>query len=264
MQCIVCGKKSFLMKKISGQPVCDDCRKKLPNLELEFTKDSAKELMRYEGATKLFCRTHNLGRLYIDNENGLFVVNEKINDEGRTDTMYVFSVLYIENFAMYYSVRKTKNGQAVLNKKKDCVVGDIVFHCAMKYPTITFDYILRKNIEMPFYNIDSTHISWDEPIMLRDFKNVFYVMVENAFKRYRRSLEEDKPQNENMFTKDRMKDDLQKAMAAFFLEKGYTEQDLRRQKKKLMKTFHPDEGETNDEYAQKINQYYDILKRNLN
>lgn len=252
------------MKKISGLPVCDNCRKRLPSFDLQFTKDSVKQLIEYKGNTELFHKTHNLGKLCIDNENGLFVVNEKINSEGKTNSQYVFSVLYADNFTLYYEIYKDKKGQAVLRKNKSRVAGDIIFHCAMRYPTITFDCTLLKNIEMPFLKIDSTHISWDEPIVLRDFKNIFYVMVERAFKRYRRSLENDSPEKENMFTKDRMKSDLTEALAAYYLEPGYTEADLKKRKRKLMKTFHPDEGETNEEYAQKINRYYDILLRNIN
>lgn len=45
------------------------------------------------------------------------------------------------------------------------------------------------------------------------------------------------------------------------LEEGYTLEELKKQRNRLMKTFHPDEDDAEiTKYAQKINHAFEILK----
>lgn len=73
--------------------------------------------------------------------------------------------------------------------------------------------------------------------------------------------EEDRINSQNELT------DLQKAMIAFMLDDlNITQDELKKKRNKLVKSFHPD-GSSNEEEdnknTQKINYYYDILKKQL-
>ena len=61
-----------------------------------------------------------------------------------------------------------------------------------------------------------------------------------------------------------MNREYQNALALYMLKEPYTQQDVSRQRKRLMKGFHSDtDGGCSDEYAKRINSSYDILIRNL-
>ncbi len=57
--------------------------------------------------------------------------------------------------------------------------------------------------------------------------------------------------------------ELQKALALFMFDSmaDVTEENLKKQRNALIKTFHPDAGEDNAAYAQKINDAYDLLQK---
>ncbi len=57
-------------------------------------------------------------------------------------------------------------------------------------------------------------------------------------------------------------DEVQKALALFMFESmaDVTEDNLKKQRNALIKAFHPDAGENNEAYSQKINAAYDLLK----
>lgn len=77
---------------------------------------------------------------------------------------------------------------------------------------------------------------------------------------YKRS---DESQN-NYRTNSNNSFDYYGALNLFMLDEGYTMDELKKQRNRLLKSFHPDEGsEETKKYAQKINSAYEILKRNL-
>jgi len=59
--------------------------------------------------------------------------------------------------------------------------------------------------------------------------------------------------------------ELIKAMNLFMFDnlEGLTESDIRKQRNKLLKAFHPDKGEESALYAQRINRAYDLLIKNI-
>jgi hypothetical protein len=92
-------------------------------------------------------------------------------------------------------------------------------------------------------------------------------MIKKAFTAYEDELKRQKEQAMQE-ERDRMSsgaNELQVAMAVFFLSEGYTKTELRRQRNMLIKTFHPDSHQTDQqEYAAKINNYYEILLNHIN
>lgn len=54
------------------------------------------------------------------------------------------------------------------------------------------------------------------------------------------------------------------ALSLFMLEEGYTLDELKKQRNRLMKSFYPDEDDTETvRYAQKINWAYEVLKNRV-
>lgn len=58
--------------------------------------------------------------------------------------------------------------------------------------------------------------------------------------------------------------ELIKAMGLYMLDDlNVTEAELKSTRKKLIKTFHPDEGETMENFSQRVNSSYDLLKKHI-
>lgn len=77
---------------------------------------------------------------------------------------------------------------------------------------------------------------------------------------YRKSAES----QTNYRTSGTHSSDYYAALNLFMLDEGYTMDELKKQRNRLLKSFHPDEeSEETKKYAQKINSAYEILKRNL-
>lgn len=68
----------------------------------------------------------------------------------------------------------------------------------------------------------------------------------------------------NYQTSGNSSSDYYAALNLFMLDEGYTMDELKKQRNRFLKSFHPDEAsEETKKYAQKINSAYEILKRNV-
>ena len=260
MECSICGKNVLFPKKIFDGALCKDCVAKLPTPNIELSVGMAKELIDFKGDTKNFRATTNLGKLHIDYGNGYFVAGEKVNKDGTTETPFVFSVLDLTDYSITFDIRMKKNGEPFTGSKKNTIIGDTTFRCSLNNPDVFLSIPLARGQIVKYYYTDKTHISWEEPMELKKFRIAFDQMVKKAFTDY-----EEKIKQQRAMQQEEMEEtnELKLAMAVFFLEEGYTKAELRRQRNMLIKTFHPDSQKTNaQEYAQKINHYYEVLLRN--
>ena len=261
MKCSICGNNVAFPKKIYDGGLCRECAKKLPTPEMEMTVLMAKELMEYKGDSEHFTATANLGKLYIDYGHGTFVIGEKVDKKGKTETPFVFSVLDLADYAISFNIRLKKNGQPFPGSKRNTIVGDIHFKCSLNNPCVFISVPLARGKIVKYYYTDASHITWDEPMEVKEFRIAFQQMVKKAFTEYEDELKRRQARQEPV---QEGANELQVAMAVFFLTEGYTKAQLRRQRNMLIKTFHPDSGQTGEEeYAQKINHYYEILLDNL-
>ena len=81
-------------------------------------------------------------------------------------------------------------------------------------------------------------------------------------KRQEQYFEEERRRNESL--KNKENETVLKALALFMLEESFTEAELKAQRARLMKVFHPDNANVEDHsYAQKINDAYIVLQKEL-
>lgn len=287
--CSICDKNLSLFdgKKIFGNGlVCKECIGKIPKMavsSLEHLTDyDVKDLMAYAYATapklrSVFLETASYGTLHIDEINGLFAICDKkqVDKTGRlSDTVKdIYQALYLTNISMTIVPDKTQNSP---NKIK----GLVKFVAVLTNPQINISTTVKERVSCVCYEVDDEHMGFDEPNDLVFFKNMFNQMMKKAFDRYKKAWEEQKEieeekkkeeerkrrEQEEKEHKEMEKQDMEyiKAKAAFMLEDGYTEKELKTQRNRLLKTFHPDEGETDvSSYTQNINKYYKILMKHM-
>ena len=98
-------------------------------------------------------------------------------------------------------------------------------------------------------------LEWQEPADLTMFRNMFNQMLENARKKY------DETCRNTLICKADI--DYFKAKSLFMVEDDYDEEEIKIIRKKMMKIYHPDNGETDTKKSETINRYYDILMERL-
>ena len=59
-----------------------------------------------------------------------------------------------------------------------------------------------------------------------------------------------------------IKSELEKAKTLFMVSDNYSVEEIKKIRNRLIKSFHPDGNEFDDEYAKKINNAYDVLIKN--
>ena len=75
---------------------------------------------------------------------------------------------------------------------------------------------------------------------------------------------DEKRRQQDNYKTDMKNDEFNNALALFMLSPDYTLDEIKKQRKRLLKSFHPDEGDPeSNQYAQRINCAYDILYKNL-
>lgn len=287
--CSVCDKNLSMFdgKKIFGQGlICKECMGKVPKMSLNalqhLTDYDIKELISYasETAPKLrnaFLETASYGTLHIDEINGLFAVCDKkmVDKTGKLSNLVkdVYSAIRLTDISLTVVPDKEQ-------KNPNKVKGTVKFVAVLSDPQIHISTTVREHVYCNCYPVDDTHIGFDEPNELVFFKNMFNQMLSKTYDRYKKAYEEQEAAEEERrqweermkeeqkeketIAKERMDMEYIKAKAAFMLEDGYTEKELKMQRNRLLKTFHPDEGQTDvSSYTQNINKYYQILMKHL-
>lgn len=143
---------------------------------------------------------------------------------------------------------------------------------AIRY-LLAFIFLLFVPLNIVFYKIE-TGIEIDiqeKPGKLKGWKE-----KELAYKSYIEQLKREKMEAEARYQQEKAANnqrkenqtnasqynDYQEALALYMLTCPYTKEEVRKQRNRLLKTFHPDESSDNSRYAQKINKAYDILMKN--
>ncbi len=271
--CAECGKKTKILTRISlsdGNYLCSECSKGIPSYMLDtvlkvYTLDDFRGLKNYLNTTnkeyaQKFRETRSFYTLHVDTENRLLYIGNKIEEK----TMFLRLADIVE-FDLLFSADEYKEGIV-----HDKVYGKILFQIKYEYPYFYHEEILAKDVKATAkQSFFSTKVEYGNPKDMVEFLT-FFLLAQN------KAIDEEIGQLENEYGcfdyqvpeyeigKDN--NELVQALGLFMFDSvnDLTMENLRIQRNRLMKAYHPDIGLPEDnKFAQKINNAYEILKKHL-
>lgn len=260
--CAACGGKANILTrtKLKDKTVlCRKCASKVPSyirktLKNRYALQDYKNLMRYVDYSRkelnpLFHSTYNYYAIQLDEEHGLFSLGRKINEKS-----VIFRLDKVIGFDLAFKGESYKESLV-----DNYVNGKIVMGLEMEEPYFYHEEILSSYAKAPAKKIMmGTKVSYGDPRGMREFLEMFLRACEacRMAAANREEITEYSPFANNITG------DLQQAMALFMIDhfEDITVERIRKQRNRLIKAFHPDVGQVeNDAYAQKINNAYELL-----
>lgn len=262
--CAKCGRKTRLLTRTrlaDDNYLCSECTSVIP----DHMMDSVRKCYSYEGYNNLieyidysnkalrpiFRETHSYYNLHIDTEHGLFYIGSNFND----CTIFL-RMRYIDDYSLTFAAEEVKAG-TFENK----IMGKILFRIQMGHPVFYYETILdnyaKVKAKKAFFG---TEYRYENPKEMDEFLLFFESAIAADLRSYNKSLEDEAEGVEPEAT------ELQQAMSLFMIDNvsDISLADLKAQRNRLIKTFHPDAtSEKDTKYAQKINQAYYILKQHI-
>lgn len=266
--CVECNKKTtplLRFKLADGNYLCSDCCSKLPSY---ITEQLSKQDIDYYhhvldyleySNTNLkpkFQETHNYYNLHIDVNNLLFYIDRKLKD----DTL-ILEFKHIADFEILYDPSTYKEG--VIGDK---VFGNVLFRIVMNEPFFNYEAIFDKQVKSKAKKaFFGSKISYENPKGMDEIIEVFNSTYETAIAIESAGYEG--YQRENSSNGNNINDDLTQALNLFMFDSldDVDLEKLKKQRNRLVKTFHPDSSEESidDKFMVKINAAYEIIKKHL-
>lgn len=291
--CPICSKEirifDFSAKKFNyNEKICKECLNKIPSVmhtNLQYlTPDDYNNIISYvdniKNSISDFSVTHSYGDLHLDSNKGLFAICKKNKfKNGKLDPneLNIFNCLDLENIELNFikdKNRKIQNGN---------VYGNVELIFGIKSLDISVKHIVKKKEKTEIIQIENQY-GYDEPYELKIFKSEFQRMIERTVNKYNENVkrnneifenlnkemerqqkiyEEMKRESERLEKeKSNSQSELEKAKTLFMVSDGYSVEEIKKIRNRLIKSFHPDGNEFDDEYAKKINNAYDVLIKN--
>lgn len=266
--CAECGKKTGLLsrtKLVDGNYLCSECTKRIPvymqdSFGQYYTLPDYRQFKDYieysdEALRPLFHQTHQFYDIHIDTENNLFYIGGFL----KNDTV-ILRFRHIEDFDLIFSVEDFKEGAL-----GDKVTGKILFKIKMNEPLFFYETILmygaKAKAKKTFFG---SEIKYENPNGMDNFLLFFNSAYLADLEAYRDSLLEEYDDYDDTFEEPSDIDvELYQAMSLFMIDdlSVVSLSELKEQRNRLIKTFHPDKAGNNDtKYTQKINSAYELLK----
>jgi len=256
-KCAYCGAKAGIFgrnKLLDGKYVCSKCSADIPSyivscLPTGYTFEDFVELKKYAEYSKnelkpRFNETYSYYSIRIDTEHGLYYIEDGI----WSDPFYL-EMSNIEDFDLLFAPEKYKEGLI-----GDKVYGKVLFRIKAHDPYFYFETILDDKVKAKAKkSFFGSKVECDNPKGLDEFLLHFNVAWQTSLH----------SQHEYEATVDEEATELQQALTLFMFDsfEDVTAEQLKAQRNKLIKTFHPDIGtDAEQKYAQKINAAYEILK----
>ena len=259
--CSDCGKKAGLLTRTKlrdGKYLCSDCTSNIPSYVMEsvsgnYDFDDYIDLKGYikysnENLKPKFKETACYEKLHIDEDNLIFYISPGFLGEP----------LYLEfanilSFDMDYQAETVKEG--IIGDK---VFGRVLVELDMAIPNFTYAKVLAKDVKAKAKtNFLGTKVTYEYPKKMEEFLIRFMTAWNEALE----DVQEE-------YTQDSVSmNELEKAKVLFMLDdtEDISLEDIKEQRNRLIKMFHPDAGNASDtKYAQKINAAYEIIKKSLN
>lgn len=252
MSCIICEKPAGIgSTRLQNGRVCKDCTSKLPSIMLRgrpyLQEYTLKYAMDYVSKNmEKFQATASYGKLHIDEIHGLFAVSDALNKENKPKSgNNIFSVYDLGDVGLCCNSPRFSRGN---------VFADIEFTCSIENPRVLFKVVIKRNAKCVSKRSGFNDIDWNEPSDLSMFRTLFNNMLSGAFERIANLL----------CGKTIYEFELEKARALFMLDENYTNDNLKKARRLLMKAYHPDvAGEDVTREAQIINDSYNLLRSHL-
>lgn len=266
VKCTCCGKKTNVLTRTrleDGQYLCSKCLEMIPyelSRELEGRSyadfETLKEYMEVNNPDwdKMFRETHKFHGIHIDTANALFYL------DWLHPTTY-FRFVDLDEFSLEFVPDEVKEG--MFGTK---VTGKIYMKIRVDSMLLYMDKVLAKDVKASakISGVMNKKVTYENPKGMDEFLHHFLrawdyaANIRKAADYYSNCYEQssyEQPSYQN--------NELQQAMALFMIDdlNAITLADLKSQRNRLIKTFHPDHGSAADNgYAQKINIAYETLK----
>ena len=267
--CAACQEKTKILSRTKlrdGNFLCSSCMKAVPSfmrssvkkgyditdyhMLISYIKESNEELR------PIFRETDRYYSVHIDSENHLFYIGKAIND----NTVF-FKLHNVLNFDLVFKGENVREGFGSTK-----VFGKLLMEIEGQAPYFYYDTVLDNYASVKAQKImHGTKIKYDNPKGMNEFREFFLFIWNESIALNSYHYEETTQQYEEAVS-SAMPFELQQAMALFMFDdlKDVTISKLKLQRNRLMQTFHPDHGNAEDtQYAQKINNAYEVIKGNL-
>lgn len=261
--CADCGKKTKFLTRMTladGSVLCSECQEKIPSYMMDSVRnnygyDDYLELKKYLEYSKKelkpkFHETHKYYNIHIDTDHRLLYIDSFLD----TETVY-FHLYNVEDLNFTFSAEEFKEG--MINDK---VTGKVLMSIRISTPACYYEKIVDKNArakaKKEFFG---TKIKYENPNGMDEFMLFFNNAHLADFEaEYDRVLDQE---IETGYPDIPI--EFQQAMSLFMIDdlSAITLSELKAQRNRLIKTFHPDQTTNTDtKYAQNINAAYETLK----
>lgn len=144
------------------------------------------------------------------------------------------------------SKMRFKNGSFVQGDKRE-------------YSEMTNEEIVKEAVRQAQMEKEKAEKQREYEAKCRAYEEYKRIMREEQARKEREQREREQQQRASATNQE-----YQSALSMFMLEEGYTLEQLKKQRNRLLKSFHPDEGNGEDNiFAQKINVAFDLLKSKI-
>lgn len=267
--CDECGKKTNLLTRVKlrdGKYLCSSCAGAIPNYAFkslleEYTFDMYHDFLEHiqhsnQHLRRIFTETDHYYSIHVDAKNSLFYIGRRVDE--RT-VFYHFSDIL--DFELAFDPKEYKNGLL-----GDRVTGRVLMKLEMLDPDFRYEVVLDESaVTEAKKTLFGTKLEYDNPPGMDRFHLLFLMLWKED------TLEADYAETFEAYTgrplqvqKTAPGPQLQQAMALFMIDDldRVTPEELKRQRNRLIKTFHPDAASPETtKYAQRINAAYEILKQ---
>lgn len=265
INCAGCGIQTNLLfrtKLRDGKYVCSKCMKIFPSYMKQTAKKeyTLEEYNNFKGYLEyseqylqpIYRETHSFHQIGMDTNNLIFRLGYSIDK----NTLF----LKFENLVEFDMVFKPEEYKKDLVGNK--VKGDIVMGITMSNPCFKHEEILVYGAKAKARKaLFGASIRYENPKGMDLFMDAFACAWEESM-----SKENESYYSYNEAPVSSNPSELQQAMVLFMIDNldDITLSSLKLHRNRLMQTFHPDAGSSEDtKYAQKINTAYDVLKNAL-
>lgn len=262
--CAECGIKTNILtrKKLTdGKYICGTCLKKLPYFLRDYDYDfnTYEDFLNYikeqqEIYRSLFRETHNYISIHLDTEHSIFYLSDKIFGKGIDDTTLFLKLEDTEEFELIFVPNTYKEGTF-----GDKLQGKVLMRLRMSNPEFYYETTVAYNESAKVKkNVLGSKITIVDPPELTEFLAYFNAARDTAVAIKDAACDDTREENNIS--------ELQQAMALFMIDSldNITQEELKSLRNRLIKTFHPDlAGSADTNFAQKINNAYEIIKNYL-